>query len=90
MYDRSGNGTNLTSELRKQLAGDYNVMVTNGGAKDTKTKDKDGKDVDCAKPKDLSKKSAFQACLDSLRAGVRTGYEAAQEKERAKKNKDDD
>ncbi|MBQ8255420.1 MAG: hypothetical protein IJY99_00440 [Alphaproteobacteria bacterium] len=90
VYDRSGNGTNLTSELRKQLAGDYNVMATNGGANDTKTKDKDGKEVDCAKPKELSKKKAFQACLDALRSGVRRGYEAAQEKERAKKNKDDD
>lgn len=79
VYERSANGTRLSSNLRRQLATDYRVAKINLGKKFSDlTGEKDGKDgkkeiVDCADVKVLSKKDVFQKCLDNLRVNVRMG-----------------
>lgn len=83
MYNTSNNGDNLTTELRKQLAHDFGVMkssVGDGADIETVKKDEEGNQYDCTQYKDLGKKKRFQKCMDELRAGIRKGYEAAQEK----------
>lgn len=70
IYNMSNNGTNLTMELRKQLANDYDVAKKNYGWTDA--------DAKCTVANNLGSRSVFQSCLDGLRAGVRQGYEAAQ------------
>ncbi|MBQ4129793.1 MAG: hypothetical protein IJD69_00235 [Alphaproteobacteria bacterium] len=72
IYNMSNNGTNLTMELRKQLANDYSVAAKNYSGVWTE------KDEKCEAPNNLGSRSVFQECLDGLRAGVRKGYEAAQ------------
>lgn len=69
IYNASNNGQNITIELRKQLANDYGVALTSTG------KSKTGET--CTDAQNLSKKKAFQDCLDGLRGMIRTGYEAA-------------
>lgn len=71
IYNMSNNGTNLTMELRKQLANDYSVAAANYSGWS-------GADEKCKVANNLGSRSVFQGCLDGLRAGVRQGYEAAQ------------
>lgn len=81
MYNVSGNGSNPTTEVRKQLAKDYGVMCNNGGdaVKDICVKNANG-DIVCTGK--ISGKTEFNTCIDNLRAGIRKGYEAAQKSDR--------
>jgi len=72
IYNASNNGTNITIELRKQLANDYTVAV-NACAMTCK----DIANNNCKDAKNLSQRTAFRDCLDGLRGLVRTGYESA-------------
>ena len=75
IYDRSANGTKLSSNLRKQLAGDYGLAVLSVRSKSSNWKDplNQGESaIDCTKEKELSKKAVFQKCLDNLRVIIRT------------------
>lgn len=85
IYNSSNNGANVSTELRKQLAKDYSVMLSNSG-KNAEEFDIDGEKFKCTEPNDLGNKKKFQKCLDQLRADIRTGYEKAQREERQYQN----
>lgn len=76
IYNASNNGANITLELRKQLANDYNVAAGASKPRDAGTVTLDGKDVDCTNYKNIGQRKQFQACLDGLRAAIRNGYDA--------------
>ncbi|MBP3397733.1 MAG: hypothetical protein J6K82_02275 [Alphaproteobacteria bacterium] len=82
MYNVSGNGSNPTTEVRKQLAKDYEVMCNNdGGVLKDDICEKDAKNnIECTGK--ISGKTLFNKCIDNLRTGIRKGYEAAQRNER--------
>ncbi len=82
IYNSSNNGANLTTELRKQLAKDYSVMLSSSGKTEVEEVDDAGDKYKCSQYKDLGKKKRFQKCLEILQAGIRKGYEEAQQKER--------
>jgi len=67
LYNSSNNGTNITAELRKQLANDYTVAAGECG-KDCTIVDK------CKSYQNLAKRTDFQECLDGLRGIIRKGY----------------
>lgn len=67
IYNASNNGQNMSVELRKQLANDYKVAVESnqqGECKET-----------CCDYKTITKRDAFQKCLDRLQTTIRKGYE---------------
>ena len=70
LYNSSNNGTNITIELRKQLANDYAVAANECG-KDCTIVDK------CKNAQNLAKRTDFQECLDGLRGIIRKGYSDA-------------
>lgn len=82
IYNTSNNGSNVTVELRKQLAKDFEVAFNNHGGLSKEIELENGEKVNCTKYNELGNKKKFQACLDKLRANVRKGYEAAQESQR--------
>jgi hypothetical protein len=82
IYNTSNNGANITTELRKQLAKDFDVACKNNSTLCNKAKTENQEEVICTDYKNLGNKKKFQACLDELRANVRKGYEAAQESQR--------
>lgn len=63
----SGNGSEVTREVRKQLANDYGVM--GGTYMDATCSLPDG--IDCTKEADIKTKDNFQKCLDGMRACLR-------------------
>jgi hypothetical protein len=71
----SNNGSNITSELRKQLANDYKVATGECGKDCTSNKT-------CEEPKNLTKKDTFRGCLDSLQQLIRKGYQNAVQESR--------
>ena len=85
MYNVSGNGSNPTTEVRKQLANDYNVMCKNVGGDVLKDVCEVAEKNKCGagnSKKMASGKSTFNDCIDNLRTGIRQGYEWAQKNER--------
>ena len=78
IYNASNNGANITIELRKQLANDCAVAKNALGGTNTIDVVVNDKTIDCTQYQNLAQRSAFQGCLDNLRAKIRTGYENAQ------------
>lgn len=71
----SSNGANVTIELRKQLANDFNAAVS-GTSRDRGAKGIDNTSAvkDCTDYKQTSQRKQFQACMDELRRIVRDRY----------------
>lgn len=74
IYNASNNGQNVTTELKKQLANDYDLAIKACG---TSCKS----NTKCAKSKDISTVKDFRECLDDLRSAVRNGYENSSQKQ---------
>ena len=66
IYNASNNGQNVTSELKKQLANDYNVASNNCECKGVDKRN------DC---KANMSRETFRNCLDSMRNLIRKGNE---------------
>lgn len=82
IYNSSNNGANITIELRKQLANDFGVAA-NASTPILTDKSASGNGVtvkDCTDYKEISQRKQFQVCLDRLRSVIRSGYEAASDK----------
>ena len=63
----SGNGSEVTREIRKQLANDFSVM---GGTYSVVTCNLQS-GIDCTKEANIKSKGNFQQCLDDMRACLR-------------------
>ena len=74
IYNASNNGQNVTTELKKQLANDYDLAIKACGSS-CKSNTK------CEKSKDISTVKDFRECLDDLRTAVRNGYENTQQRQ---------
>lgn len=76
IYNMSNGGTNLTIELRRQLANDYKVMRDNAGGVSgftpTTVSVNGNSNFDCTNYNNLSGRTEFQACMDSLNANIRS------------------
>ncbi len=68
----SANGSNVTVELKKQLANDYSLTK--------------GSKSECRKYTDIKTRKIFQTCLDDLRDVVRTEYEKEQREDMKARN----
>ena len=67
----SKSGTNLTIELRRQLAYDYSIMKNNTPVAVEPVSVGSNPDFDCKKYQNITGREAFQACMDSLVSGIR-------------------
>ncbi len=70
IYNSSNNGENVTSELKKQLANDYALVIDTC---DTKVCDKEKVKDFCKKSSTISTRQNFRDCLNSLRNLIRLG-----------------
>ncbi|MFQ6739574.1 MAG: hypothetical protein ACLRFJ_02825 [Alphaproteobacteria bacterium] len=91
IYNTSGNGTKITSELKKQLANDYNVACNNypgnnslcDADKNNKAVNKTGDEsavnkTQCGNQNSINSRDVFQKCLDNLVSIIRKGTESSQ------------
>lgn len=65
----SNSGTNLTIELRRQLAYDYSIMKNNTPVAVDPVSVGSNQNFDCTK--NITGREAFQKCMDSLVSGIR-------------------
>ena len=92
IYNMSNGGTNLTIELRRQLANDYNVMQSNvsGVAGMTvPTVSIDGQNFDCTAFANINSRDKFQACLNALNTGIRSATNLLQNQQRNNQQRPD-
>ncbi len=76
IYNMSNGGTNISAELRKQLANDVQVVVDNAAGATINKGDLqqvkiDGKTVDCTQVKQINNRTIFQQCLNKLNISIR-------------------
>ncbi|MBQ0013510.1 MAG: hypothetical protein KBS86_03015 [Proteobacteria bacterium] len=76
IYNTSGNGTKITTELRKQLANDYNLACDVTPNTDDSKGEKCEKDYLCKKATNISSRQKFQTCLDDLIIKIRNANNA--------------
>lgn len=84
IYNMSNGGTNLTIELRRQLANDYNVMKQNAGGvsgMSVQAVTVNGNNLDCTAYNSLNNRDKFQACLNALNTGIRNATNLLQQQQ---------
>ena len=84
IYNMSNGGTNLTIELRRQLANDYNVMKQNAGGvsgMSVQAVTVNGNNLDCTAYNNLNNRDKFQACLNALNTGIRNATNLLQQQQ---------
>lgn len=84
IYNMSNGGTNLTIELRRQLANDYNVMKQNAGGvsgMSVQAVTVNGDNLDCTAYNNLNNRDKFQACLNALNTGIRNATNLLQQQQ---------
>lgn len=68
--DISGNGDNVTMEIRKQLANDFKLL-NDTSVKDVKCNTKSDNGADCLMHNTMGRKTEFQSCFDKMRSCLR-------------------
>lgn len=68
--DMSGNGDNVTMEIRKQLANDFKLL-NDTSVKDVKCNTKSDNGADCLMHNTMGRKTEFQSCFDKMRSCLR-------------------
>ena len=73
IYNMSNGGTNISTELRKQLANDAKVAATNADNNwslnlNVKV---DNQPIDCQEAKKINSRAIFQGCLNALNIAIR-------------------
>lgn len=76
IYNMSNGGTNLTIELRKQLANDCSVVSQNASVADLdanslKSVSSGTSSIDCTLYSNIKGRNEFQSCMDSLNVQIR-------------------
>lgn len=67
----SNSGTNLTIELRRQLAYDYSIMKNDTPVEVKPVSVGSNPDFDCTNYTNITGRDAFQKCMDALISGIR-------------------
>lgn len=68
--DMSGNGDNVTMEIRKQLANDFKLL-NDTSVTDVKCNTKSDNGADCLMHNTMGRKTEFQSCFDKMRSCLR-------------------
>lgn len=68
--DMSGNGDNVTVEIRKQLANDFKLL-NDTSVTDVKCNTKSDNGADCLMHNTMGRKTEFQSCFDKMRSCLR-------------------
>lgn len=68
--DMSGNGDNVTMEIRKQLANDFKLL-NDTSVKDVVCPTKSDNGADCLMHNTMGRKTEFQSCFDKMRSCLR-------------------
>lgn len=85
IYNTSGNGTKITSELKKQLATDHKIACNNTPDATDKQADKCEENYKCNKDSNLGSRTDFQTCLDELIVLIRNANSVLNSKSQQQK-----